>query len=130
MTFSFDQKLTVTQDTLINVVEGESVLLNLKSENYFGLDPVGIVNVARFQEAEKIGLCGLDDILEPVIPISAVADKADGLDRRLLALGDFEHEVDAIVGKLDNLRHDAHVVTPVAAVLFDDALGVGLDDGP
>src|SRR5262245_42941271 len=41
MTFSFDQKLLVTQDTLINVLEGESVLLNLKSENYFGLDPVG-----------------------------------------------------------------------------------------
>src|SRR5262245_27791293 len=41
MTFSFDQKLIATQDTLINVIEGESVLLNLKSENYFGLDPVG-----------------------------------------------------------------------------------------
>jgi hypothetical protein len=41
MTFSFDQKLIVTQDTLINVLEGESVLLNLKSENYFGLDPIG-----------------------------------------------------------------------------------------
>jgi len=41
MTFSFDQKLIATQDTLINVMEGESVLLNLKSENYFGLDRVG-----------------------------------------------------------------------------------------
>jgi len=41
MSVSFDQKLVVTEDTLINVIEGESVLLNLKSENYFGLDPVG-----------------------------------------------------------------------------------------
>ena len=41
MTFSFDQKLTPTQDTLINVIEAESVLLNLNSESYFGLDPVG-----------------------------------------------------------------------------------------
>src|SRR5690349_7728823 len=41
MPISFDQKLRVTQDTLINVIEGESVLLNLKSENYFGLDPIG-----------------------------------------------------------------------------------------
>jgi hypothetical protein len=41
MTISFDQKMTVTQDTLINVVENESVLLNLKNESYFGLDPVG-----------------------------------------------------------------------------------------
>jgi hypothetical protein len=41
MDVSFDQKLAVTQDTLINVIEGESVLLNLKSESYFGLDQVG-----------------------------------------------------------------------------------------
>ena len=41
MYVSFDQKLAVTQDTLINLIEGESVLLNLKSESYFGLDQVG-----------------------------------------------------------------------------------------
>jgi hypothetical protein len=41
MSFSFDQKLAPTPDTLINVIEGESVLLNLKSESYFGLDQVG-----------------------------------------------------------------------------------------
>src|SRR5215470_2829123 len=41
MSVSFDQKLVVTQDTLINVIEDESVLLNLKSESYFGLDQIG-----------------------------------------------------------------------------------------
>lgn len=41
MSVSFDQKLMVTQDTLINFIEGESVLLNLKSESYFGLDQIG-----------------------------------------------------------------------------------------
>ena len=41
MAFSFDRKLMVAPDTLINVIEGESVLLNLKSESYFGLDQVG-----------------------------------------------------------------------------------------
>jgi coenzyme PQQ synthesis protein D (PqqD) len=41
MTISFDRKLMIAQDTLINIIEGESVLLNLKSESYFGLDPVG-----------------------------------------------------------------------------------------
>ena len=41
MTISFDRKLMIAQDTLINVIEGESVLLNLKSESYFGLDPIG-----------------------------------------------------------------------------------------
>src|SRR5262245_52324251 len=41
MPVTFDHKLAPTQDTLINVIEGESVLLNLKSESYFGLDQVG-----------------------------------------------------------------------------------------
>ncbi len=41
MSISFDQRLAVAPDTLINVVEGESVLLNLKSESYFGLDRIG-----------------------------------------------------------------------------------------
>ena len=41
MSVSFDQKLAPTPDTLINVIEGESVLLNLKSESYFGLDQIG-----------------------------------------------------------------------------------------
>ncbi len=41
MTVSFDKKLSVTQDTLINFIGGESVILNLKSESYFGLDQVG-----------------------------------------------------------------------------------------
>ena len=41
MSVSFDQKLGPTKDTLINVIEGESVILNIKSESYFGLDQVG-----------------------------------------------------------------------------------------
>ena len=41
MSVSFEQKLVVSDDTLINVIENESVLLNLKSESYFGLDSVG-----------------------------------------------------------------------------------------
>ena len=41
MPISFDQKVSVTPDTLINIVGEESVLLNLKSESYYGLDEVG-----------------------------------------------------------------------------------------
>ena len=40
-TISFDQQITVTPDTLINQVGAESVLLNLGSEKYFGLDEIG-----------------------------------------------------------------------------------------
>jgi len=31
----------VPQDVLVNVIEGQAVLLHLKSERYFGLDEVG-----------------------------------------------------------------------------------------
>ena len=41
MPLSIDQRLVVPPDVLINVVDGQSVLLNLKTERYFGLDEVG-----------------------------------------------------------------------------------------
>lgn len=41
MTISFSQRLAVLPDTLVNVVGGESVILSLKNESYFGLDAVG-----------------------------------------------------------------------------------------
>jgi hypothetical protein len=54
MQFSFDQKLAVTPDTLINLIEGESVLLNLKSESYFGLDQVGTRMWALLMTSDSI----------------------------------------------------------------------------
>jgi hypothetical protein len=41
MTVPFSSKVVQAPDTLINVIEGESVLLNLKNESYYGLDEVG-----------------------------------------------------------------------------------------
>lgn len=41
MSISFAAKVVVSPDTLINVVGQESVLLNLKNEQYFGLDQMG-----------------------------------------------------------------------------------------
>jgi hypothetical protein len=40
-TFSFSQRVAIPPDTLIRVVDGESVILNLKNETYYGLDDVG-----------------------------------------------------------------------------------------
>ena len=34
-------RVRAPSDTLVNVIDGESVLLSLKSERYFGLDAVG-----------------------------------------------------------------------------------------
>jgi hypothetical protein len=35
------KRLAVPPDVLINVLDGESVLLNVKTESYYGLDKVG-----------------------------------------------------------------------------------------
>ena len=42
MQVSSTMKVAVAPDVLINVVDGEAVLLDLKSESYFGLDEVGM----------------------------------------------------------------------------------------
>jgi hypothetical protein len=41
MIISFDMRISVPSDVMIQEVAGESVLLNLKSERYFGLDDMG-----------------------------------------------------------------------------------------
>lgn len=41
MAISLDAKVSVPADVLARELQGESVLLNLKSETYFGLDEVG-----------------------------------------------------------------------------------------
>ena len=41
MMISFAARVSVPSDILISEVGGESVLLNLKNERYFGLDDVG-----------------------------------------------------------------------------------------
>jgi hypothetical protein len=35
------QKISVPQDVLVQVIDGESVLLNLQNEQYYGLDDIG-----------------------------------------------------------------------------------------
>ena len=41
MTISFSDRVKVPDDVLISNLQGESVILNLDSERYFGLDDVG-----------------------------------------------------------------------------------------
>ena len=69
---------------------------------------------------------GLDLVLEPLVAIGFVADEDDLLDAGLLAFLDLEHEIDAVVRKLDDLRIDADVEAAVAPIDLDDALHVGL----
>jgi len=41
MTISFSDRVTVPDDVLISHLQDESVILNLDSERYYGLDDVG-----------------------------------------------------------------------------------------
>ena len=41
MSLSPTARVSVPADVLINVIDGQAVLLNLKTERYFGLDEVG-----------------------------------------------------------------------------------------
>jgi Coenzyme PQQ synthesis protein D (PqqD) len=41
LTISYAQRLSVPDDVLIRQIEGESVLLNLANERYYGLDAIG-----------------------------------------------------------------------------------------
>ena len=41
MSISFDWKVRIPDDVLVSQLDGESVLLKLKSECYFGLDEIG-----------------------------------------------------------------------------------------
>ena len=41
MPIAFDQRVTIPPDVLIQELDGESVVLNVTTERYFGLDPIG-----------------------------------------------------------------------------------------
>ncbi len=90
------------------------------------LDAVGIVDVVRLQEAQPIGLAGLDDVLQSLVRKVIVADEHDLGDAGLRALVDLEDEIDAAVRQFDDLGRHSHVVAAGALVDLDDALHVRL----
>ena len=54
MTVSFATRLTVPSDVLISIIDDEAVLLNLKSERYFGLNRTGTTMWTALTTAESI----------------------------------------------------------------------------
>jgi len=51
---SFSERVSIPADVLIRELDGESVVLNLDSERYFGLDEVGTRMVTCLSEANSI----------------------------------------------------------------------------
>jgi hypothetical protein len=54
MSIPFDSRLRAPEDVLLSELEGESVLLNLKTEIYFGLDEVGTRMWAAVTAADSV----------------------------------------------------------------------------
>jgi hypothetical protein len=54
MIIPFSKRISVTKDVLINVVDGESVFLNLKDERYYGLDEISTSMWGALTTSESI----------------------------------------------------------------------------
>jgi len=54
MTISFSDRVTVPDDVLISNLQDESVILNLDSERYYGLDDVGTRFLSIVTTSESI----------------------------------------------------------------------------
>jgi hypothetical protein len=54
MTISFSDRVTVADDVLISNLQDESVILNLDSERYYGLDDVGTRFLSVLTTSESI----------------------------------------------------------------------------
>ena len=54
MSINFNSRVEVPEDVLVSELDGESVILNLKTESYFGLDAVGVGMWRAFTSANSI----------------------------------------------------------------------------
>ena len=54
MTVAFEGRVRIPEDVLVSDLDGESVILNLKTESYFGLDEVGARMWAAVTTADSI----------------------------------------------------------------------------
>ena len=55
MNFSFDDRIKLPDDVLVSGLQAESVLLNLDSERYYGLNDVGTRMLTLLTSSESIG---------------------------------------------------------------------------
>jgi hypothetical protein len=54
MSFSFNQRVKLSEDVLISDLQGESVILNVNSQRYYGLDRVGTRFLTLLSNSETI----------------------------------------------------------------------------
>ena len=84
---SFDQRVILPADVLISNVSGESVLLNLKSERYFGLDEVGTRMLSVLTESKSIQAAYETLLDEYDVEAEALRNDLDSLIDKLIDQG-------------------------------------------
>jgi len=89
MTISFSDRVTVPDDVLISHLQDESVILNLDSERYYGLDDVGtrflsVLTTSDTIETAYKRLCGEYDVDPHAISNDLLALVENLIDQGLL----------------------------------------------
>ena len=99
-------------------VEGAKLLL-------VGRETIRIVGVVRLQEAEHAaGLARVHLLAQPPVGKCVVAEDVDRADLGEVAFIDFEHDVDAVLVELDDLRIDPRGESALPAIEFEDPVDV------
>ena len=82
MEITFSQRIRAPDDVLVQMLEGEAVLLNLNTESYFGLDEVGARMWTLLTESDSIQTA-YEVLVEEydVTPEQLRADLTDLIDR-------------------------------------------------
>lgn len=63
MMISLKSKLRIAEGTLVRDLDGEAILLNIKTEQYYGLDEVGTRMLVALTESASVQ-AALDQLLE------------------------------------------------------------------
>ena len=95
-----------------------------------GGQAIGIITVVRLEEAKRTTrLLGVHLLLELAGSEMLGADDIDRADLGLVALVDFEHQVDAVLVELDNLGFDRRGEAALPLVELDNPIDVGANFG-
>jgi len=87
MSTSFTQRLSVPDNVMFRELEGESVILDLDSEQYFGLDEVGTRMWRLITEAESIAAAFDDLVVEYDVEAEALREDLSELIDTLIDKG-------------------------------------------
>jgi hypothetical protein len=85
--YTSDARVTIPRDVLVRVINGESFILNIQSECYFGLNAVGARIFKLLTESDSIGSAFERTCLEFDVDVETLQVDFDRLIGELLQQG-------------------------------------------